>query len=477
MLNWWLIVVAAVMSLIIIGVIFYIVILYSSVEDKNQAWLPKVIVVLGLSLACFTVLLLPYDVANRKDPSTMDSFGGGLDTALMWQIVLWSIASFTIVIVPFATFYYEAWDPDNDNPMQQIYPAMSYTLMSLVTFTVLLCVLWYTVGFADIPYQRYTATPQYLQNINDDKSIILNNSKSSDTLSIQVSVFVYMVGLMSALGWIAFVFFAGVGLTSLPIDLIMDWVQRPQPITLDMYARAKEDIASRSNFLIDIGKKLEEKQRGGNTSRSIRKKVNLFKAEVLELENKFERLEVSYKDRGGSPFLAWGKMLLGTLGIFLSIFWMLHIIIYNMAGVDPFLNTFFIALDQTFSLFGTVAYGIFSFYLLWAVMKGLFRLGVRLLFFTVHPMKIGDTLMNSFLFNTMIILVCSVTVTQFCAMSFREYAANTAVDSMFSTYVLRLRGIGYIMIYMQYLLVFNMCVSLGCVLCCPKKEAEPSEFD
>lgn len=478
MINYWLIIVAAIMSILILGIVFYLIVLYSSEDDKNQAWLPKIIVVLGLSLACFTVLLLPYDVANRKDPTRFASYGGGLDTALMWQIALWSIAVFTIVIVPFTTFYYEAWDPDQQGLSDQIKPAILYTVGSLISFTAMLLILWFTVGYADIPYQKYAKFGQYTGN-STSTVIDLTESWADDTLSLQVSIFVYVVGLMSTLGWVAFVFFAGVGLATLPIDLIMDWVQRPKPLALDAYARAKEDIANRSVFLTGIGKKLEEKQRAGaGGSRSFLKKVNLLKNEVWELENKYERLETSYKDRGGSPFLSWGLFLLGVLSGFLSLLWILQIIIYNLANVDPFLNTFFISLDSAFSLLGTIAYGVFSFYLLWAVVKGLFRLGVRLLFFTVHPMKLGETLMNSFLFNTMIVLICSITVTQFCASSFREYAANTAVDSMFATYVMRLRGIGYVMVYMPYALLFNIVVALGCQLCCPKKPAvDSSEFD
>jgi len=342
---------------------------------------------------------------------------------------------------------------------------------------VLFVVLWFTAGYADIPYRKYLTVGKVL-DISDNNLIYLNKTSVADVLKIRVSIFVYMVGLLSTIGWLGFVFFAGVGLSALPIDLVVDYVNRPKPITLDMYARAKEDIAARAVFLLDIGKKLEEKQRGGRSSRALKNKVNLFKAEVLELENKFERLETSYKDRGGSPFLAWGKLILGILGFFISISWVLHIILYNMTDVDPFLNTFFIQLDSTFALFGVAAYATWSFYLLWCVTKGLFRLGVRLLFFTVHPMKVGDTLMNSFLFNTMVLLLCSVTVTQFCATSFSDYAANTAVDNMFSTFVLRLRGIGYIMKYMPYLLIFNAFMAIGCIFCCPKKQIQQvSEFD
>lgn len=74
----------------------------------------------------------------------------------------------------------------------------------------------------------------------------------------------------------------------------------------------------------------------------------------------------------------------------LSILWVLHVIIYEVLVPPPtgFLNVMFIGLDNAFGLFGTVAYAIFAFYLLLAVIKGNFKFGMRIPFlFEIHPMK------------------------------------------------------------------------------------------
>jgi len=64
---------------------------------------------------------------------------------------------------------------------------------------------------------------------------------------------------------------------------------------------------------------------------------------------------------------------------------------------------------------GFIATGLFAFlglYLLWCTQKGNFKMGVRIPFlFTIHPMKVNETWMNSFLFNVLLILICSVSVT------------------------------------------------------------------
>lgn len=102
-------------------------------------------------------------------------------------------------------------------------------------------------------------------------------------------------------------------------------------------------------------------------------------------------------------------------------------------------------MDNAFGLFGTIAYGLFSFYLLWCVIKGNFKFGLRIPFiFSIHPMKyffffinsiyniyfflrVGETLMSSFLFNTLLLLVASITVVQFCANAFSAYNNNTSI--------------------------------------------------
>jgi len=56
--------------------------------------------------------------------------------------------------------------------------------------------------------------------------------------------------------------------------------------------------------------------------------------------------------------------------------------------------------------------GFFSIYLLWCCTKGALKFGLRIPFiFSVHPMKVNETWMNSFLFNVNLILICSVSVT------------------------------------------------------------------
>ena len=53
----------------------------------------------------------------------------------------------------------------------------------------------------------------------------------------------------------------------------------------------------------------------------------------------------------------------------------------------------------------------------------------------IHPMRIGNTMMNSMLFNVLLLLTTSVSVVQFCTRAFASYARLTAADMLFGVQV------------------------------------------
>ncbi|KAJ9449797.1 hypothetical protein DIPPA_35729 [Diplonema papillatum] len=503
-MDWFLIIIAIVGFILTVVVAVYLVALYCSEDDKNQAWLPKIIVVIGLALSAFTVLLLPFDVANRRDPTVMAGSTGGIDLAVMWQMVLGLIVAWVLLITPFATFYYEAWDPSQKSSFEQIKPALGYTFGWCFIFFLLFIILWFTVGYADLPFTGWSAPPANwdLRPSNSkfplkpwESNCFCNGKEASycvtsgflkaqpedaacysegGTLSIRVSAFVYMVGLLCAIGWLSFVVFGGAGLIALPMDLINDWRWRPVKLSRTEYETKKRALRVEVQTLLSEGKELEEKNATGKTGffGGTKKKINKFKEAVTDIETRFETLESSM-DVGRQVLVAYLKLPLGILGIVLSFAWILHIILYNLADTTPFLNNMFRGLDSFFPLFGTIAYTAFAMWMLWAAVKGCFKVGCNFGIIQIHPMKINATLMSSFLFNALLVLLTSVTVAQFCAMSFRDYAANTVVDSLFSTYVNHLRGIGYVMQYFQIILLIFAGLSFVYLLlkpCCCKKK-------
>ena len=88
-------------------------------------------------------------------------------------------------------------------------------------------------------------------------------------------------------------------------------------------------------------------------------------------------------------------------------------------------------MDDVFPLFGVLAYGLFAFYLLFALLKGNMKFGVRFFCIPIHPLRVNGTLMNSMLFNVFLLQLCSFSLIQFCWRAFRSYARFTAADTIF----------------------------------------------
>ena len=72
------------------------------------------------------------------------------------------------------------------------------------------------------------------------------------------------------------------------------------------------------------------------------------------------------------------KLLLAVVSAVLSVCWLLQVVLYMFTAppISPFLNTFFITLDNVFPLFGTVAFTVFCFYLIGECRVGMIRISM-----------------------------------------------------------------------------------------------------
>ena len=109
--NWFLILVTVVVALLLVGISVYLIVHYQHPDDGNQAWVPKIIVVLGLWLAMATVLLFPLDVANRATCAFGVSESACVFTLPMrpiWFGVFIANLVVTFFLIPFTMFFWEA---------------------------------------------------------------------------------------------------------------------------------------------------------------------------------------------------------------------------------------------------------------------------------------------------------------------------------------------------------------------------------
>lgn len=238
----------------------------------------------------------------------------------------------------------------------------------------------------------------------------------------------------------------------MPIDLILEFVDRPKPIDEVFYQQERREIGRASGELLSTAEKLQELDsqlssesgwRARRRKRALQADYNKFKKEVFHLEEDYERLLTSKHQQGESILVSAVKLALGIIFAILSFAWILHTVFYVLVRkLDPtfsvdILNTFFSAFEGP-GLYpvGVALFGAFNLYLLLCVVKGTLKFGMRIFIcFSIHPMKRQATPLNSILFNVLMMVISSAAVVQFAQEAFSDYARLTDADVLFSAQI------------------------------------------
>ncbi|CBZ27686.1 conserved hypothetical protein [Leishmania mexicana MHOM/GT/2001/U1103] len=468
MLNWWLIVLIILVALVCVGLTIYTFIYFQSEEDSKWDCVPKAVAGVGLILAMGSILLVPYDVANSPDPTVAHKYAQTLNTQLMWEIVLWMMAAMAVVVCPFFMFFYEAYDPDKPSFGTQVAHGVISTVIIAALFILIVSLCYNFQGVADIAFQAYNGTPQ--MTLPESSAISYVSDSMRSTVTVPVSIYTYCIGMLCFFGWIFFFFYGGAGIVAYPMSLIQGFKSRPKAISASKFAEEMAVILAKADAMLELCMGLQQESRG-SISRSTKNKINILRNEVYFLEAQQAQLIWAYTKAGGSPFIVYGKLALGVVCIVTAVMWCLQIFVYNTFDADPFLNTLLLRLNDAFALCGVCAYGVLAFYLTWSTFQGQIALGLRLVFFQIHPMKKHDTLVNAFLFNVSLLLITSYAVIYFVVHSFQDYATMTAINGLMNVFVTRLRGIGVAIRWAEFCFLGMSLLTLIWMAACPKRKS------
>ncbi|KAG2444566.1 hypothetical protein HXX76_001311 [Chlamydomonas incerta] len=473
--NWFLILVAAVVSVLVLCGCIYLLVEYQHPEDRNQAWVPKIVVVFSMTLAIWSVLLFPLDVANTQACAQNISPSACTYTLPMhqlWYAVFISNLVLVFLIIPFTLFFYES---DSDYTFcQKVKGSLMWTMGFLVFIILIIVIMYLLIGYVVYPTQQLTSgvrSMNVLKNLASfNSSACIKPLKSNQTEAsvpdyqcsafsttfrssswkLRVSLPVYIMAIQSVLGWLVFLVFAGVGLVAAPIDWLQEFLGRPKAvITKSEYMRRGQIVAQRAKTIMNMltmMRRGERDRRWRSNFQKVQREVALLEEDEYQLERVFPQ--------GEDGEVRWVLFMLGfyvlavmaVVGFCLSCMWIAQIIAYMLPPVplSPLLNEMFVALDNVFPLFGVIAFAIFCLYLMVAAMKGNFMMGLNFLVIKLYPMRPGATMMSSFLVNTALILLMAPAIVQFCAQAFAVYADGTSIFDVFGNQVMYLIGLQYI---------------------------------
>ena len=406
---------------------------------------------------------------------------------LFWEIFYWCIPAFVFFLIPFMTFYYEADDgmlmagtAIGGKKNNRCFEAIKWEMIVIVVFGVIFVVCFLLLGESSLPITNYRISvsaaekftalsagdpgkfdTSYLADMTSTEFQNQQLAGSASNRSIQelimpVSIPTFLSGFMAFVGWFFFAIFGGIGLSAVPLDMILAFVNRPTRMDPAEFADAQVNIRTRTNELVEVGELLaierdanakSGERRGllGGMSKEAREERKNF----LEFKKAFYLLETDVEDflassanyEGYNPLWPWLSLFGGILSSILSLAWVVHIAIYIAPPkpIHPFLNSLFLWFEGWFPLFGVLSVAIFTLYLLFCAVKGCFKFGIRFMFFTIHPMKVNKTYMSSFMFNVGLVLLCALPVVQFTVTAFPEYARYTNVVQVMGTQVQYLR--------------------------------------
>ena len=327
MADAFLVIVCIVMPVLILLSNVYVLVNFQHPEDRNQAYAPKVVVVLGLTLAVVSVLMFPLDVANRR---ACDEGINNCDMTLpmkeLWYAVYIIMSLMVAFVIPFFIFFYEA---DYELSLKgKVWSALMWNLATLVVLALTLGLSYGLAGYADFTVERLESgmlpidspslsgiatcigaegSLDYVRGLCD-----ASKSNATENWEVRVSFPVYVIAIFSLCGWVLFMVFAGVGVTALPIDYIRGFFGRPRAIITktEFMSRAAE-IAVRARRLKDKVDTLRRDEKARGRGNRANKKTNrLVNKEITELEEDERKLREVYP-QGDNADMLWALAVLG----------------------------------------------------------------------------------------------------------------------------------------------------------------------
>ena len=469
----------------------YILLYYSHPEDKEETigYVLKVIVIIGLTLAWCQVLMIPLDVSNNR------TFGGGINMRVFWLIIFVLTLVYILVIFPISSSLYDA--QEEWSFCEKIKHSLCTFLVTIIFFVGITAILYATIGSTDIPIKAIECKlPASLPNSNLEinPNEICAGKVEDKSINLKVNIIIYSMAVLTFISWAVFALFGGIGLASVPMDFFISFKSRPKTLNDEDVQERKNVLYEEVEELVQIGEELTKMEVEGAqkkffftpTKRKYNRIKNEFKSRFALAQKEFDVLSKNnYLVENISVVFYYLLIPLSIFTAILTILWIIQFIcsyFYILKGVSdrrpgyPFLSYMLIFFqDHDVSFLSFLFFAILTLYLLFCVMKGNFKFGVRFLCcWSVHPMEKGKTYMNSFLFNISLILLGSMAITQFVSDCLSDYVAFTDIDTLFNSLIKNLKFFKYFYRYyvFQYILFAIFVLSLVYLIYKPKDQPD-----
>lgn len=514
MFNWILLIVALVVMAAVATAAVYIVAYWSDPEEKWTNWFPRVVIIICLFFIFMLPLLVPFDVTEKQYAGTDPTVMG-----YIWNASIYIDLILLVVLLPYSYFFAQGKDLGEKVVKYAVVPF--FIVLAIAVVILLLCfAIWWFAGYSDIPvvvreplvvysgespggaYCAYTADGSAalsalgsaLGSADPAPGSSVASGSFDSILNVRTGYLTYTIGICSFVGSILFIVFLSIGIFILPLDFIMAFVRRPHSMNKSELRDFKDEYVKRSGALLEIiddiyakivkefGPDKTVELLAKNDKKAIfsapslrkeRKKFEVVERAVDELDKQYtEIIQMNMKETA-NPLKYYGLLIAGILLLLVSILWYVQVVLAQ-SSVYYVVDQAFSAMNSTgIPFFSLIFYGLFTLYLTFCFVKGVTKFGFRFIFFiSIHPMERNNTPLPSFVFNTILMLLCALPSLQFCSLMIKSFSVGSSMDILFGSTVTMMRGIRYWFMYYIWVFVGLAPVAMLIWLCIPRKTLE-----
>lgn len=460
----------------------YLFVIYCHPTDLkfSEAIFSKTIVIISSTTVWVLLFLIPIDISNSKG---MDI---GFNLSGFYEVMIWITISLIFIVLPLTIFIYES---DDEKPFFRRFCGALFGEMLIASFfggfLILTWKCFNKATIADLNVVTFENALLSEVSLGNVTSLQISQNIIAQKIQYDIPFFLLAVVFLIIVSWVLFVTFFGVGLGSLSVDMIYNWIDRPKPKTAKAIAEEKLELREKTNNLMAKMKRFEDPP---ETTEKPAKKAFFggwfekkhTKISEKQLKIEFEKLNDEYdlfkaeQNLGFNPLWSLISLLFGIIfGVF-SILILLQIILGQLIRVNgvpvwSFLSHFFQFVERKMSGFVTVVITlVFVFAILVLVIKGVTTFGFR--FFcciSLYPLKLGKTLINSFLFNILVLLTCVPAIMHFVFIILKSFLYRTSGVFLFETLIHKVKLISWIFdsLVMFYALLIWSLISFGYFVC------------
>ncbi|KYO01876.1 putative membrane protein [Plasmodium gaboni] len=292
---------------------------------------------------------------------------------------------------------------------------------------------------------------EHCENIKNTNIKIIINLKFND----------YIIIIISFIGFLFFIFYGGIGLISLPLNLINSYIYRKKKIKKDDLKKQLDIINRKSKMLLNITETLQKEKNQllkMNYFRSFFKYIkynrekNFLNYTVHNLEKEYDILLDNYTNNNNILF-PYLSLFLGIIFLIISTIIIMHLLVYIIIDVLKynddiinsltFLDSLLVYLVQIrLSVLSTIIYTFIMSYLLVCSLSGFIQFCSKLSLGFIFVLEKRGTYLNSLLLNICLFFFISLGISLFSTKIFYTYSSFTYATFLFDLTLKNIRFIG-----------------------------------